>query len=84
MGDTNCPTSQVDRFSFRINEEYDAELLDHLSGVKNRSKEIRKILRAGMKVLKEMSEKTSDTARGQSKIFHEKQKNQREKLVWRI
>lgn len=65
---------QTQRLSFRVNEEYDSELLEYLAGVKNRSKEIRKIIRLGLKVL---SDKSSDKSQGQ-------QKNQLKKLIWKL
>ncbi len=45
----------ADKFSFRIHPEYDAELIAHLSGMDRgkRSRELRKIIRAGLRVEKE-------------------------------
>lgn len=49
------------RLSFRLNQDYDADLIEHLSRYKNRSKELRRILRAGLKVMSDKSpEKQKD------------------------
>lgn len=43
-----------DKLSFRIHPDYDAELIAHLSGVgkRERSRELRRLIRVGLRVVK--------------------------------
>lgn len=52
------------RLSIRLNKHYDADLIQYLAGAKNKSRELRGVIRAGLKA---MSDKTSDIAQGQQK-----------------
>ncbi|KJR97931.1 MAG: hypothetical protein VR68_11500 [Peptococcaceae bacterium BRH_c4a] len=46
-------TSTSSKLSFRIHPEYDAELIAHLSGMDKgkKSRELRRIIRAGLRVV---------------------------------
>lgn len=66
------------RISFRLNEHYDADLIQYLSGAKNKSRELRRIIRLGLKVLAEKQKREmSDNPKKQ-------QKKHGKTIVWKF
>ena len=62
------------RLTFRLNEEYDQDIINHIKTQRNISRAIRTLLRVGYQAA---SDKATDTT-------PEKQKDQPKKLVWKL
>ena len=76
--------------AFRLNPEYDAELIAYLQHRKNRSRAIRELIRAGYSRSKDVTTKHTEEPKITSKQIvkqppasaPEQQKNQPDKLIW--
>ena len=78
--------------AFRLNPEYDAELIEYLSHKKNKSRAIRELIRAGytkataldVRQPEEPQIIVREIVKQPEKSAPEQQKNQPEKLVWKL
>lgn len=51
------------RLCFRLNAEYDAELIEYLKTEKNKSRGVRKVLRLGLAAMKQQGQNTEKPAK---------------------